>query len=244
MKFIFFTDYSTQISKYCLLNVKKYKDISKLDKIMYFIDPSVYELKDSNEYSNIKLLEHLSNAGNLKENEFISIDYPNDMNPQYSDLFIEKTMQYNKKYADNLNYIATLQFKFKDFNDFRQRFNELSEYVDMSKKVIGIGNLCRIMSNNDFIDNVFDFLYNQIKIKQIAWIHFYGLSKRVIEVCINKFKDLNSVIISTDSTKWTRRVHKNPPLDKAICCRKENRDVYFTEYIKAIEKKTNHKILY
>lgn len=211
---------------------------------MFFIDPSVYELKDSNEYSNIELLKTLSNAGNLKENEYISIDYPNDMNPLYSDLFIQKTMLYNRLYASNPNYIATLQFKFKDIEDFKLRFEELSQFVDMKSKIIGIGNLCRIMSNCDFIEKVFDFLYNQILEKSINWIHFYGLSKRVIEVCINKFKDIKNIVISTDSTKWTKRVHKNPPLDKSVCCRKGNRNVYFLEYIKAIEKKTNHKILY
>ncbi|NMC60186.1 MAG: hypothetical protein GYA51_12520 [Candidatus Methanofastidiosa archaeon] len=75
----FFTDISTQISNFCLLNIKQYNNQKKYRKTLIFIDPSVYELKDSAEYSKIELLHELA-SGRLLENEYISIDYPCDMN--------------------------------------------------------------------------------------------------------------------------------------------------------------------
>ena len=115
-----------------------------MKKIIY-IDPSVHELKNSAEYSKISLLHELAN-GKLRENEWISIDYPCDMNEAYTDLFIEKSIKNNIKYRDNTHYICTIQFRFMDIKDFVRQFEYLEEQIDFTKKIIGIGNLCRIMN--------------------------------------------------------------------------------------------------
>lgn len=238
MRFIFFTDHSTNASNYCLLNVKKYPHSGKK---MYFIDPSVYELKNHNEYSNIEKLHNM--IPNLKENEFISIDYPCDMNLKYSDEFIQKTTDNNIKYKDNPHYICTLQYKFQDINDFYKRLYYIEENIDLSKKIVGMGNLCRIMHPNSYIKEVIDWMEFMSRCKNISWMHWYGISFKVILEVINTFKN-NDITISVDSTKWTKRIHKRPPLDKAICCRKADRNVYFLEYIKEIEKRTGIKVEY
>lgn len=107
---IFMTDITTDASNYCLLSIKKYNDKRKEKKKLFFIDPGVYELVKTNEYSHITELHEL--VPNLKENEYISIDYPCDMNPKYTKEFIEKSYQNNVRYASNLHYICTIQMHF------------------------------------------------------------------------------------------------------------------------------------
>lgn len=137
----FFTDITTNASNYCLLNIKQLKNPKLLNKKEFYIDPSVYELKNNTEYSCINLLHKIANQNQY----YISIDYPCDMNIQYSELFIEKSIQNNLKYKNNSKYICTIQFKFNDFSDFLKQFNYLEENIDFSNKIIGIGNLCRIL---------------------------------------------------------------------------------------------------
>lgn len=236
MKLIFYTDYKTNISKYCLLNIKYYgKHTGKLD---YLIDPGVHELKKNTEYSKIDLAHEIAGR-----NEQISIDYPNDMNLKYSDLFIQKSIDNNIKYSKMSNYIATVQFKFKDYRDFVYRLNELSSITDLSNKILGIGNMCRIFQRNMFTTLVFNYLKLFIKKHNIKRIHFYGLAIKLIEEACYYFKDLD-ITVSVDSTKWTKRIHTRPPLDKSICCRKHNRDVYFVEYMKEIKRRTGIEVIY
>lgn len=240
MNLIFFTDHSTEISKYCLLNIKNYSKISYLDKKMYFIDPSVYELKNKSEYSKINELHELANS-ELPLNQFLSIDYPCDMNLGYENEFIEKSIANNKKYAKNTQYIATIQFKFKDFKDFEYRTQELFSILKsentLDKKIIGIGNLCRIFHKSDFTEKTFSLLRKLAIEESIHWFHFYGLGIKLITQCCEYFKDLD-ITISIDSTKWTKRINKNGVLANAICCRKDTRNAYFLEYMKEIEKRT------
>ena len=47
---LFFTDISSKFSNYCLLNVNQYDSKLKNDKAIIFVDPSVMELRNSNEY--------------------------------------------------------------------------------------------------------------------------------------------------------------------------------------------------
>ena len=91
---MFFTNYGTKISRFCLLNIKDYHK-PKTNKKIIFVDPSVYELVENEEYSRIDQLHELA-AGNLQKNEYISIDYPCDMNEKYTDVFIEKTWALRK----------------------------------------------------------------------------------------------------------------------------------------------------
>ena len=75
---IFFTDITTDASKYCLLNIKRYSDLRKYEKLVVFVDPSVYELTKSTEFSMVDEMHSMLKEGALRRNEYISIDYPDD----------------------------------------------------------------------------------------------------------------------------------------------------------------------
>ena len=230
---IFFTDITTNISNYCMLNVKKYNDKRKLNKKIVFIDPSVYELKNSAEYSMLPLLHILANS-KLPKNEFISIDYPCDMNQYYEGTFIEKSYYNNVNYATNNQYICTIQCKFGNFNSFVYQSERLRDIWEIEKKIIGIGSLCCILHTNLFTDKVYQYIADNFQNKKV---HIYGMPLRHIRKYI-RLLDRNDIQLSADSTKWTKRIHKNPPLDLQICCRKNTRDIYFLEYMKEIAKET------
>lgn len=205
---------------------------------MVFIDPAVYELKNSNEYSNITYMYSLINEGKLRENEYLSIDYPNDMNLQYQDEFIQKSIENNLKYLENEKYICAIQYKFQDYEDFLKQFNFLYFKVDSDHKIIGLGNLCRIMNPNQYTDRVFNYISEYSG----KWLHIYGLSLKCICKYLPNLTNWDNV--SVDSTKWTKRINKNGILANAICCRKETRDEYFLEYIRVIQERTGLKINY
>lgn len=226
----FFTDIQTDISNYCLLNINKYSNEKKNKKKVCFIDPGVYELVRSNEYSHIDILHELA-SGKLLKNEYISIDYPCDMNLQYQDEFIEKSIKNNLKYKDNPQYICTIQFKFQDFSDFKKQFEYLEEQIDFSKKIVGIGNLCRIMKVNEFTEKVFHFLLKKPKYQY----HFYGLALILIKKYISSFL-YREQIVSVDSTKWTRACNYTIKNKFGVNCTKKNRDLFFLEYIKELKK--------
>src|SRR6056297_1806358 len=98
---LFFTDITTDASKYCMLNIKRYGDPRKRKKKMVFVDPGVYELKKSNEYSEIDRLHKI--AQNPQLFEWISIDYPCDMrpnDPEIAELFVQKSIENNWRYKD------------------------------------------------------------------------------------------------------------------------------------------------
>lgn len=199
-------------------------------KKIIFIDPGVYELKESTEYSKIDLLHELA-SGKLRDNEWVSIDYPPDMNESFSDLFIEKSIKNNIKYRDNPKYICTIQFKFQDFNDFTKQFEYLEEQIDFTKKIIGIGNLCRIMKPDLFTDKVFSYLLNKPKYQY----HFYGLSLSNIKTYLYYFVSRGQ-IVSVDSTKWTKACNSSLKRKYGLNCKKNTRDLYFLEYMNEIRK--------
>jgi len=211
---LFFTNILAENSKYCLLNIKNYEDPRKKKKRLIFIDPGVYELRDAIEYSEIKLLHDLIRNDKLDYFEWISIDYPCDMNLDQEDLFIEKSIKNNLLYEDKQKYICTIQSKFQDFKDFKKQFEYLKPVFHYKDKIVGIGNLCRIKYPNLFTDKVFSFLrQNQ---QGIAHLHFYGLSKQVIEKYLSYTRQKKlfeyytpypwNCVVSVDSTKWTRAV--------------------------------------
>lgn len=226
---IFFTDITTNASNYCLLNIKKYHDPRRCNKYLIFIDPGVYELKKTNEYSHIKELHEIVENG-LDINEFISIDYPCDMNPKYTKEFIEKSYQNNVKYASNLHYICTIQMHFGSYRSFEYEAERLRPIWSQPGKIIGIGNMCRIMKTNSFTDAVYRYICNNM---HGHWVHVYGMPMKQIKKYAKQL-EYNGIELSVDSTKWTKRIHKRPPLDKKICCTKITRDLFFTEYIKYI----------
>lgn len=233
---LFFTDYQTKINQYLLCNIKAYpQKIRKYHKLI-FIDPSVYELKNSIEYSNIDYMLNLLDNQVLDKTEFISIDYPSDMNLNYEAQFIEKSIALNLKYKNHPNYIHTIQFKFKDYKDFNYQFDYLKSQIDFSSKIVGIGNLCRILgAKNKFVKQITQKLC--IEAKNLKWLHLYGLGMRLIKTMINPIQKANpNLIISVDSTKFTRAVNNNLKHRMGVCCRKSNRNLYFLEYMKQIKK--------
>jgi len=227
----FFTDITTNASNLCLLNVKQYNNPKKLVKKACFIDPGVYELVKGPEYSRVEFLHELA-RGRMAENEFLSIDYPCDMNSQYTELFIEKSIKNNLLYADNLKYITTIQYAFMDYTDFIKRCIELDSILSRPGKIIGLGNMCRIMRTTDYMDACMSYLINNYPARRV---HIYGLSIR----CIKKYVPIlekKDFVVSVDSTKWTRAVTLDFKKTHGVCARKANRDEYLLEYIKEIQK--------
>jgi hypothetical protein len=267
MSLIFFTDISTNISKYCLLNIKALNDKRRNTKTMFFIDPGVYELAKpknlNHEYSNFSLLHSL--ARSLKENEYLSIDYPCDMVARFNwdtyfnndyervepnkieedyyitERLIQKSYFNNIIYANVPNYITTIQSAFESWISFEFEAEKLRSVWDQPhKRVIGIGNMCRIMKTNAFTDKVYNYIAENMKGK---WVHIYGMPMKQIIKYVPILQKAG-IVVSCDSTKWTKRIHKRFPLDKHICARKEDRDLFFTEYIKRINEQIDIKIKY
>jgi hypothetical protein len=240
---LFFTGYKTDINRFLLLNIKHYP-IRDPFRELIFLDPSVYELKNADEYSNIDKMHSLLENDELRENEFISIDYPADMNLDKQEEFVEKSIKNNLRYKDNPHYIATIQHEFKDLFDFRRQFDYLWEEIDFSKKIMGIGNMCRIMGcKNSFIINV------KRKLKRYAdemcWVHFYGIGMRLLRFFINDLQRANpDLIISADNTKWTRGVNDDFIEKYGVACSSSNRNMYFLEYMKTLKMKYKIPVVY
>jgi len=275
---IFFTDIPTDVSNYCLLHINKYDSPKKAAKKLIFVDPGVHYLMKHEEYPHIERLHELASGG-LESNEWISIDYPGDMFPERMEEFIEHTYQNNLKYAYNLKYICTIQFHLSncatpkefwagvaqgdqsDFISFQQEFTRHIPFFLFKNKILGIGNLCRIMYPTPLTDRIFDYVIKQSKgpslfknERLIKWVHIYGLSKR----CIYKYVPMleyAGIKVSVDSTKWTRvnghlipkyKVsHKDKPQQKlapvpweqgGIACTGETRPEFFLTYMKHLKK--------
>lgn len=226
----FFTDVYTQLSHYCLLNIKRYHSKYKTGKIEYMIDPGVYELKTANEYKCIRRLRTLISRKLLKKNEFIALDYPCDMNPANTDEFITKTNYNNKKYHTYKNYIIVIQNKLYDFKSFKENF-ELNKPYMKGKNIIAIGNMCRLIYPTKFTDKVFKYIYDNFP--EGKQIHFYGLSLRVIRKYIPKL--LEKFQVSTDSTKWYRAVDRELKV-KYGCNGRHHEEEFFLAYIKKLSK--------
>lgn len=246
---LFFTNILAENSKFCLLNIKNYSDERKARKKFVFVDPGVNELKKGPDYPQISLLHDLIKNDKLEWNEWLSIDYPCDMNLLFQEEFIEKSIKNNQLYREKEKYICTIQSKFQDFIDFKIQFEYLKPIFYYKEKIVGIGNLCRIKEPNAFTDKVFSFLRrNQ---QGITWLHFYGLSKK----CIEKYLSYTTqkrlfepyspwpwyCIISVDSTKWTRAV--DIKLKKQnhgrVCCNNQNRGLFLDYYCEKLEEKTD-----
>jgi hypothetical protein len=280
----FLTEVKQKESKYCLLHVDQYNHKEKVNKLFSFVDPGVHYLMKYEEYPHIDQLHDLAKGG-LLENEYISIDYPGDMFPEKCDEFIAKSIANNLKYAENPKYICTIQFKIakfeipevkpgekttkiklpiakpsvNDFPSFKENFENL-EHIFLGKdKVVGVGNLCRVIHTNKFLDKMVDYITHKsrgngiFKNKRlIKWVHFYGFSMRCIKKYIPRLK-YSGIIVSADSLKWTRPVTntlKNKyminqcqrqlaPVDheqKGLCAGGVIRDEFFLEYMKEINR--------
>jgi hypothetical protein len=210
------------------------------------------ELRTATEYSHIDQLHYLA-QGHLLPNEYLSIDYPADMNLQYQKEFVEKSIANNWKYQSNPQYICAIQYDWMAQKDFEFRIKELEPIYAYKKKIVALGNLCRIMRPNKYFDFVINYL---IKNKaKFYWVHIYGMAL----ACIKKYIPLlqlyaPEIQISVDSTKWTRpckeslkRKYMKPvaqrQLPNASCptpglgCTKDTRDEFFLTYINEIKKR-------
>jgi len=236
---IFFTDITTSHSNYCLLHISHYNDSRKFQKKLIFVDPGVYQLKKSNEYIHIQDLHYLTNQ--LLPNEYISIDYPCDMNLQFKKEFLAKSIANNQFYKDNLRYICTIQFNFMNYQSFLENLNHLEQiWHNHPGKILGIGNLCRVLQPNVFTDYAMALIRNRLLTRKIYWLHFYGLSLKCMRKYIPYLEKTNTnTIISCDSTKWTKAVTTELKQKYGLNCRKKDRDTFFDAYIKEIQEFTN-----
>lgn len=255
---ILFTDEQTKISQFLLLNGKRLNYITTheaLTKQLIFIDPSVMELKHSTTFSQNKLLHKLVKIIDGFKYIYISIDFPCDMNLKYEDLFIYKSFKNNLKYCNNFNYICTIQSKFMNYQSFYDESEKLRYIWEQSNKIIGIGNLCRIIfyyklkskpkhrhkwkkyykkkHSNEFVDKITEYIKINFKNR---WVHFYGLSFQLICKMIPILHNAG-VKCSVDSTKFTKAITHEFKLSHGVCCRKHNRNLYFLEYINEIKKR-------
>lgn len=244
---LFFTDYTTKVSRFLCHPITKggLDELRRYKKIEYLIDPRVSELKKNDEYSQIELLHSIVNK--LRDNEYISIDYPSDMQPASEDLFIEKSIKNNLRYKDNPQYIATIQSKFRNSRDFMRQFDYLSEEIDFSRKMVGLGNLCRIRGYKGYPTEIMEFLYKRLRTMNIKRLHIYGIGAYQIQKFMLSLMSANhNTEISVDSVKWTKqddnciermpvkRKNNNPNSRHKylIQCSKDNRNLFFLWYMK------------
>lgn len=220
------------------MKVTKYNDPRKLKKKEILVDPGVYELTKATEYSMIDLLHKLASERLLLDNEWISIDYPCDMNKKHSQEFIDKSVENNVMYKDYNKYICTIQFHYHNSNSFIYRAEEIRDIWSKDDKIVGIGNMCRILRTSknhmQFLDNVFEYIKTEMRGKRV---HFYGLARQLIIKYIPRLEN-KKITVSIDSTKWTRnKDDEDFTRENGIVCRKHNRDEFFLRYIKYLKGK-------
>jgi len=98
-----------------------------------------------------------------------------------------------------------------DIDDFKRQMKALEPIYDHKKKIVGLGNLCRLLLGRRKKDNP-EYIYFQQIIQYIIenkekfyWIHIYGMSKFAICSFIPLLqKHAPKIIISVDNTKWTK----------------------------------------
>lgn len=255
---IFFTDITTEASNYCLCKINRYNDTRKLKKKLVFVDPGVEDLKKFTDFPKKEQLHHLA-QGHLLPNEYVGIDYPSDMRLDMESEFIQRSLNNNLQYKNNLQYICGVQYKFMDYTDFEYRMKELEPIYIGKKKVIGLGNLCRLLLHKTKTDHPQYIYFSKIiqyiiqNKEKFYWIHIYGMSKFAILSFMPLLqKYAPKIIISVDNTKWTKcgnkQLHDKYVLPKGqsqliptkhkmsgIGCTKANRDEFFLGYMKDIK---------
>jgi hypothetical protein len=170
--------------------------------------------------------------------------------------FIERTYYNNHKYAANERYICTVQFHLSncaepranlswagsatgdlaDFASFQHEFERIRSILQNPHKILGIGNMCRIMWPNDLTDQIIRYLNSQIKHIQTRRIHFYGLALRLIKKYVPMLEQAGWKV-SVDSTKWTRAVTETLKRQHGLNCTKATRDLFFRTYLHELQKR-------
>jgi hypothetical protein len=175
-------------------------------------------------------------------------------------LFKQKSIENNWKYKNNLQYICTIQYDWMVQSDFEYQMKALEPIYMYKKKIVGLGNLCRLLlgkrkkdhSEYIYFQKVIDYIIQNKR--KFYWIHIYGMSMFAIKEFIPQLqKYAPNIIISVDSTKWTKccnkRLHDkyvlpigqtpDPNLgyvQSGIGCTKANRNEFFLEYMEEIKK--------
>lgn len=249
--FLFFSYPKYIKNKYAIINCKafldfkkklvKYNIINELSEkyTKVILEPEVFILKQQNHYRFEKWLNIKDFLNNLPANCYFSLDYPSDMNINYQYQFITKTHYNIKKYHYSKHYINTVQFLFFNFESFKENFDIINN-IESKSKIMGIGNLCRLFSNSrktkTFYLKLFNYIKDNINKNNYKWLHIYGLGLAYIKpfysILKNSFK-----VLSVDSTKWTRACNSNLKLQFGLNCNRNNKQLFFNEYMKTIQKR-------
>ena len=183
---------------YLIVKLKNYLKHPKKERYKtILIDPGVYELGDSDSYSWEGTINIQKFLDSLPNNHYFSCDYPGDMNPQYTNLFLHKSWDNACKFSKHKQYITTVQYQFNNYLNFTEWFKEYNE-LPMKSGIIGIGNMCQQKGLNSFVKHAIPYV---IKNSNADWIHFYGPNLRIIKY-IAKWQKLTSKLISVDNRKW------------------------------------------
>ena len=183
--------------------------------------------------------------------------------------FIEKSVANNWKYAENLHYICAIQYDWMAQQDFEFRMKELEPVYMNKKKIVGLGNLCRLCVERKHMNHtspqykylkyVVNYIINNRK--KFYWIHIYGMSLYAIKQFMPLLQTYApNIIFSVDNTKWTKvcnkKLHSKYVKPKSqsqlfpttyrqsgIGCTKKNRDEFFLENIHELQRK-NIDVIY
>jgi hypothetical protein len=224
---MYMTHVAEPLSNYCVLNINAYTHDLKDSKKVVFIDPGINELTKDPEYSHLDYLHRLCN-NNLPKNYYISIDYPPDVNLAYSQLYIEKSIKNNFRYADNPQYICCIQAETNDIEKFKYRFNELSEIFLDKKKVIGIGCL-HMLQPCEYSDAVINCLLKNAD--KIHWVHFYGVGMTLLKLYLPQLQ-AKGIRVSFDSTKYRFAVNEWVKKNYGLIAGKFTAPIFYYSYIK------------
>lgn len=230
----FFTDKTVE-NEYLLIKIKDYlkmEDFSRWDEIL--IDPGVYELTKSNEYSWKGKINIDNFLDSLPENHYFSWDYPCDMNEVYTKEFLIKSWENAFKFHNHSQYICTVQSKFRNYWNFVKWFDKYNS-LEIKSRILALGNMCRFRSLNNYIKHTLDYAFSHCNHKRI---HIYGLCLKAIPYAYRLSKRFN-VELSIDSTNWTRAYNKKlkEKYNNRVGCRSNNRQEFFNKYLKQIQKR-------
>ena len=226
----FFTDKSV-INDYLLIKIEDYlklKDYSRWKEI--FIDPGVYELTKEPEYSwfqnNKQVVDFLNS---LLPNHYFSLDYPCDMNPKYTEEFLNKTWYHAQLHYNHPNYIITAQYKFNNYPSFVEWFDKYNA-LKIKSGIMELGNICRILQKTQYIKHVFPYAFKNCTHPRI---HIYGLAFKNIKLA-HDLANHYGIELSFDSTKWTRACTVELKKKYGVNCNGKNRQEFFDEYLKKV----------
>ena len=228
-KMKFFTD-KTVINDYLLIKIRDYlklKDYSKWKEI--FIDPGVWELTKSHEYSWIYDIDIEQFITNLPSDHYFSFDYPCDMNMQHKVSFLAKSWVNANLYYKYPQYIVTVQFEFNNYLSFIEWFDKYNA-LDIKSGIMGLGNICRILHKTQYIKHALPYAFKNCNHERI---HVYGLAFKNIKFAMD-LADHYGIELSFDSTKWTRACTVALKEKYNINCNGKNRQEFFDEYLKKV----------